>query len=222
MVNDVSAGTFDPDMLPVVGALQVPYIAMHMRGSPKTMLESQHCQYGADIVATVASELTNQLDLIDQYIPRWLQMIDPGIGFAKGYEENMILLQPCSLKRLKKLLHYRPMLVGLSRKRFLSRIDSDTTSQRSLHQARLLWPREDFDSSSISARVGSEVDSPLQSEASQVQQASNNLRKRDLATAGACCAAIMGKADMLRVHNVADVRAVCDTFVTISKADYTL
>ncbi len=107
--------------------------------------------YGPDLVAEVAEELSSSLKLADDaLIPRsgynihthtpsyiicmylfqvylyvwirWNQIVDPGIGFAKGLQENTLLLQPQNIARLKNLLGQRTMLIGLSRKRFLSRI----------------------------------------------------------------------------------------------------
>jgi len=82
-------------------------------------------QYSEDLVSDVAVELQQQLNLVHKDMPRWLQIVDPGIGFAKGFEENSLLLKPSNLLRLKKLLNDRPLLVGLSRKRFLTRLLSD-------------------------------------------------------------------------------------------------
>lgn len=106
MVNDVSAGAHDADMVPTVGRLGVPYIAMHMRGEPNTMTLPHLRDYskpmlsapdarsgvpgspdspgGVSVVEVVAAELGERLREIDRYIPRWLQLVDPGIGFAKG------------------------------------------------------------------------------------------------------------------------------------------
>lgn len=133
IINDVSAATFDPAMLPLLGRLQVPYIAMHMRGDPSTMLSPEHTRYSdvEGVAGEVTRELKERLDAIDAVLPRWLQIIDPGIGFAKGYEQNMALLQPKVLRTLKQQLADRPLLIGLSRKRFLGRILEETLSARS-------------------------------------------------------------------------------------------
>lgn len=197
MVNDVSAGRFDPQMLAAVGALGVPYIAMHMRGEPQTMQQPQHLHYqvtsplGAssatagsgsyaqDVVQVVAAELGEQLAVIDEHIPRWLQLVDPGIGFAKGYEENMALLQPAHLLRFKQLLGERPVVAGFSRKKFLNRVLGEGKAQRGL-----------LSSAEAVAYSASE-------------------QEKDLATA-AGCAALVGCADIVRVHNVAFTRATCD------------
>lgn len=108
LVNDISAGALDPDMLSVVGNLNVPYIAMHMRGTPQTMTE--HTNYD-DLL----------LEII-QYFSAVLQraraasihdvLIDPGFGFAKTIDQNFTVLK--NLRLFSELSC--PMVIGLSRK----------------------------------------------------------------------------------------------------------
>lgn len=108
MVNDISAGAMDTRMLPLVGSLGLPYIAMHMRGTPETM--ASLCSYD-DMVAEVKAyfqELAPRLE--DAGIKEWI--LDPGFGFAKTLEQNYRLLS--GLPELCAL--GRPVLVGLSRK----------------------------------------------------------------------------------------------------------
>lgn len=221
MVNDVSAGVYDALMVPTVGALGVPFIAMHMRGDPQTMKEPQYLSYRtADaqvisdlnlqeqvVTVVVAGELQERLAEIDRHIPRWLQLVDPGIGFAKGYDENLSLLKPQHLRLFKQMMGDRWMVVGFSRKKFLSRIMEDSAHQRSQLQHEI-----DSDPVPVSAE-GETVQSPREA-ASQVPA---SLEELDLASAAGCCAAMMGQADILRVHNVAYSRICCDTFQAFSK-----
>jgi dihydropteroate synthase len=216
MVNDVSAGVYDALMVPTVGALGVPFIAMHMRGDPQTMKEPQYLSYrtaeadaenATDLVlqeqvvtVVVARELQERLAEIDRHIPRWLQLVDPGIGFAKGYDENLSLLKPQHLRLFKQMMGDRWMVVGFSRKKFLSRIMEDSALQRSQLQ-------HEIDSDPV----------PVQSPREAASQVPASLEELDLASAAGCCAAMMGQADILRVHNVAYSRICCDTFQAFSK-----
>ncbi|MBP5373866.1 MAG: dihydropteroate synthase [Bacteroidales bacterium] len=107
-VNDISAGEMDPGMLPLVGSLGLPYIAMHMRGTPLTM--SSLCSYD-DVVKEVRDYFTRLAPRLENAgIKEWI--LDPGFGFAKTTEQNYRLLSAlpelCSLGR--------PVLVGVSRK----------------------------------------------------------------------------------------------------------
>jgi dihydropteroate synthase len=122
VVNDVSGGRHDPEMLRTVAELNVPIVMMHMRGTPQTMTSAAHTTYGEDIIADIAKELNEQLAKADELLPRWLQIVDPGVGFAKGERENVELLKPENMKRLRKLLGDRPLYIGTSRKRFLGAI----------------------------------------------------------------------------------------------------
>lgn len=108
MINDISAGHLDERMLNVTAELQVPYIMMHMRGTPKTM--QQLTQYD-NLVKEMLSYFSEQIakaralgsiDLI----------IDPGFGFAKTLEQNYELLNKLEVLQLTEL----PILVGVSRK----------------------------------------------------------------------------------------------------------
>ncbi len=108
LVNDVSAGTLDAGMLPLVGALGLPYVAMHMRGTPETMQENTDY---ADITEEVAGYFEDFGRKAGEYgIEDWI--LDPGFGFAKTVQQNYELLR--NLHRFKAF--GRPVLVGLSRK----------------------------------------------------------------------------------------------------------
>ena len=110
IVNDITAGQGDEEMLNVVAERKLPYIAMHMRGTPQTM--QQQSEY-SDVVAEVVKELQERLSAIDKAgIERSRVALDPGFGFAKSVEQNYKLL--AGLHRLKAL--GQPLLVGVSRK----------------------------------------------------------------------------------------------------------
>lgn len=110
IVNDITAGEGDSEMLATVAKLGVPYIAMHMRGTPQTM--QQLTEYG-DVVEDVVSELSCRLQAIERAgIDLKRVALDPGFGFAKSVEQNYELL--AGLHRLKAL--GQPLLVGVSRK----------------------------------------------------------------------------------------------------------
>ena len=108
LVNDISAGQLDPQMLDTVGRLGLPYVAMHMRGNPETM--QQFTQY-TDIVEEIKAYFRDfALKAADAGIEEWL--LDPGFGFSKTLEQNWELLR--RMEELQEL--HRPILVGVSRK----------------------------------------------------------------------------------------------------------
>ena len=110
IVNDITGGLGDAEMLKTVAELQLPYIAMHMRGTPQTM--QQQTQY-SDVVTEVAEALQERLTAIEKMgIDRKRVALDPGFGFAKTVEQNYELL--AGLHHLKAL--EQPLLVGVSRK----------------------------------------------------------------------------------------------------------
>lgn len=122
IVNDVSGGTFDPQMLATVAELRVPVILMHMRGTPETMQELTEYD---DVVSDVASALLERSRAAELAgIPRWMQILDPGIGFAKDMRGNLLLLQKMS--HLRSCLGDIPLLLGTSRKGFIGKIAYET------------------------------------------------------------------------------------------------
>lgn len=121
LVNDISAGTFDPDMLATVARLGVPYVAMHLQGRPKTMQE--HPAYD-DVVREVAHFLSERLRAAhDAGIADVL--LDPGFGFGKTTAHNFALLR--GLESVKAL--GAPVLVGLSRKRMINEVLGTTAAE---------------------------------------------------------------------------------------------
>ncbi|NJL85530.1 MAG: dihydropteroate synthase [Leptolyngbyaceae cyanobacterium SM1_1_3] len=156
IVNDISGGTFEPEMLEVVAQHQVPYIMMHMRGIPQTM--QQMTDY-TDLIADIQGFLQQQAErAIAAGVAHEKIVIDPGIGFAKTYTQSLEVLRGLSALRALGM----PLLVGPSRKSFIGRIlNQPDAGQR-------VW-----------------------------------------GTAAACAAAIAGGADILRVHDVAEMQDVC-------------
>lgn len=122
MINDISGGALDPQMYPTIAELQVPYILMHMRGTPQTMGEQTDYQ---DLI----------LDLIDYFIQRVGQLtelgvhdivLDPGFGFSKTLEQNYELL--ARMSDLGTVLP-QPLLVGISRKSMIYRLLGQTPEE---------------------------------------------------------------------------------------------
>jgi dihydropteroate synthase len=114
LVNDIGAGLLDPDMLSTVAALNVPYIAMHMQGTPKTM--QQDPRY-ADVAAEVTHFLSERLAAARKAGIADV-ILDPGFGFGKNATDNYTLLR--ELPRLVAL--GVPVLAGLSRKRMINEV----------------------------------------------------------------------------------------------------
>lgn len=116
IVNDISAGEFDPEMIPAVASLDLPYIAMHMRGTPQTM---QSLTDYDDVVAEVRDYLAARADyMISHGIRRENIVLDPGFGFAKTVEQNYRLLG--GLHEICALGY--PVLAGMSRKSMIYRL----------------------------------------------------------------------------------------------------
>lgn len=155
-VNDVTGGTGDPQMFAVVAQLGVPVVLMHSRGTPQTMQTLTDYQ---DVVGEVCQFLEYQASsAIAAGVDARSIVLDPGIGFAKTYEQNLTLLR--ELPRLRELGY--PLLVGVSRKSFIGRI----------------------------------LDRP-------------EPKDRVWGTGAACALAIVGGADLLRVHDVRQMWEIC-------------
>ena len=122
MINDISAGRLDKEMMPTIADLNVPYIMMHMKGTPQNMQE--HTNYEnllKDIIFYFSERIAEarQLGIIDL-------IIDPGFGFAKTLEQNYELLNALELLDILD----KPILVGLSRKSMIYK-----TLEKSANQA---------------------------------------------------------------------------------------
>jgi dihydropteroate synthase len=125
IVNDISGLTFDPEMLEVCRLHDAGICLMHIQGTPQTM--QQNPTY-VDVVQEVIDFLQQQVDrcLMAGILPERM-CIDPGIGFGKTAEHNLQLLK--SVSRLQRDLQ-RPVLIGHSRKRFLSKILGRSVDER--------------------------------------------------------------------------------------------
>jgi dihydropteroate synthase len=156
LVNDISGGTFDSDMLSTVAHLGVPIVLMHIRGTPQTMQQLTDYQ---DLIGEIYEFLEGQIAAAERAgIERSRLIVDPGIGFAKTLEQNLEILRQLPTFRSLGV----PILVGVSRKSFIGRL---------LNQP--------------------------------------DPKGRVWGTAAACCSAIAGTADILRVHDVLEMRDVC-------------
>ena len=116
IVNDISAGEDDPQMLPLVGRLGLTYVAMHKRGTPQTMQSMTDYE---DVTSEVADYFSDFSDRAGQSGVRdWI--LDPGFGFAKTLEQNYQLMR--DLSRFKAFSPSRKLLVGVSRKSMVYRL----------------------------------------------------------------------------------------------------
>jgi len=116
MINDISGGTYDSEMLSTVAELDVPIVLMHIRGTPETM--QQLTDYN-DLIGEIINVLKERIAAAERAgIARSRILIDPGIGFGKTYEQNLELLR--QLNQFQAL--GVPLLVGTSRKSFIGKI----------------------------------------------------------------------------------------------------
>jgi len=124
MVNDVSAGSFDPAMLPLVADRRVPIALMHMRGTPQTM--DGLVDYG-DVVAVVRRELKDRVAAARHAgVEESAILLDPGLGFAKTARQSLELL-----RRIDELkADGYPIVVGPSRKRFVGAVHQTGVDDR--------------------------------------------------------------------------------------------
>jgi dihydropteroate synthase len=136
IVNDVSAGRADPDLLGVVAGAGAGYVAMHLQGEPRTM---QHDPHYDDVVREVTEFLCERLDAARAAgIADDALIADPGIGFGKTIDHNLELL--ASLPELIAGVG-APVLVGTSRKSFLGRIvdEEDPAARDDATLATVVW-----------------------------------------------------------------------------------
>ena len=121
MINDISGGQMDPEMLPTVSDLQVPYVMMHSRGNPRTMQSlTDYDQVTRDVTRFFAERLLAARELgINDII------IDPGFGFAKTLEQNYTLLEEMEQLHLLEV----PIAVGVSRKSMIYKLLGSTPAE---------------------------------------------------------------------------------------------
>lgn len=124
MVNDISGGNMDDAMLATVAHFQVPYVAMHMRGTPQTMkTKTDYTNIIKEVTFSLATILNNARAAGINDI-----VLDPGFGFAKNVDQNFELLHELDfLKNLEV-----PLLIGISRKSMIYKT-LNTTAQNALN-----------------------------------------------------------------------------------------
>ncbi|GAB0136342.1 hypothetical protein EsDP_00004645 [Epichloe bromicola] len=160
IINDVSAGLLDPEMFSTVARLGRTMCLMHMRGTPRTMMDLTN--YEGGLIPTIASELLQRVAAAEEAgLRRWRIILDPGIGFAKTTDQNLELLRRLEELKFWPGLAGLPWLVGSSRKGFIGEITA---------------------AEEPSARIWG--------------------------TAAAVAAAVQGGADVVRVHDAAEMAKV--------------
>jgi dihydropteroate synthase len=114
MINDISAGNMDPEMIPTMAGLGIPYIIMHMQGIPANMQEDPEYDNVVDDLLQFFAEKVHKLRLqgLNDII------IDPGFGFGKTLEQNYKLLRQFETFRIFEL----PLMAGVSRKSMIYRL----------------------------------------------------------------------------------------------------
>ena len=137
MVNDVSAGRHDPDLLGVAADAKVPLVLMHMLGTPATMQDDPRYD---DVVAEVEAFLAERCRAAEAAgVDHQALVVDPGIGFGKRDQDNYALLD--QLARFTRLGH--PVMVGTSRKGFIGRaLDSPADQRVEGTAATVVWAVE--------------------------------------------------------------------------------
>ncbi|RAH86569.1 Dihydropteroate synthase [Aspergillus japonicus CBS 114.51] len=127
IINDVSAGLLDPEMLPTAARTGATVILMHMRGNPATM--TRLTDYPNGVVQDVGRELRARVAAAEAAgVRRWRIILDPGLGFAKNEPHDLALLRDLPQLRTGAVegLEYFPWLMGPSRKRFVGRLTGVT------------------------------------------------------------------------------------------------
>ena len=114
IINDISGGLFDAEMLPYIGQNHIPYVMMHCVGTPDTM--HQYALSG-DIHQTVMDFFAQQCEALETYGEQQI-ILDPGIGFGKSLEANYQLLSDLGHYRYNNL----PILIGISRKSLIFKV----------------------------------------------------------------------------------------------------
>lgn len=114
MVNDVSGGNFDPHMFDTVGKLGVPYVLMHMQGTPLKMQENPEYE---DIIRDISLFFTERVKQLTKAGVKDV-IIDPGFGFGKTLEHNYELLNRLDSFKVFQL----PLMVGVSRKSMIHKL----------------------------------------------------------------------------------------------------
>ena len=114
LINDISGGIFDTEMLPFIGQNHIPYVMMHCVGTPETM---HQFTLGDDIHQTVYDFFERQYQVLKTFGEQQV-ILDPGIGFGKSLEANYQLLNDLNRYRYNNL----PILIGISRKSLINKV----------------------------------------------------------------------------------------------------
>ena len=114
LINDISGGLFDDEMLPYIGQSHIPYVMMHCVGTPETM---HQYTLGDHIHQTVMDFFKRQCQVLETYGEQQI-ILDPGIGFGKSLEGNYQLLNDLNRYRYNNL----PILIGVSRKSIINKV----------------------------------------------------------------------------------------------------
>ena len=114
LINDISGGLFDAEMLPFIGHHHVPYVMMHCVGTPETM---HQYALGGNIHQTVMDFFERQCQTLESFGDQQI-ILDPGIGFSKSLEANYQLLGDLDKYRY----HNLPILIGISRKSLINKV----------------------------------------------------------------------------------------------------
>lgn len=118
LINDISGGLFDDEMLPYIGKNHIPYVMMHCIGTPETM---HQYTLGGDIHQIVMDFFALQCKTLEAYGEQQI-ILDPGIGFGKSLEANYQLLNDLNRYRYNGL----PILIGISRKSLINKVLNTT------------------------------------------------------------------------------------------------
>lgn len=129
IVNDISGGAFDPVMFKTIGRMQVPYICMHIQGTPKNMQEKPHY---SNVVEDLMAFFLNKIPEMKSTGMKDI-ILDPGFGFGKSVEHNYQLLNSLSDFRIFEC----PVLAGVSRKSMINKV-LNTTPDKALNGTTVL------------------------------------------------------------------------------------
>ena len=135
IINDISGGEMDPDMIDTVAGLNVPFVVMHMKGTPQTM---QNNPFYSDVVKEIIAYFSAKTDVLLKAGIKDI-IIDPGFGFGKTQEDNFTLLSNLEDFRI----FAAPLLVGISRKSMIYKTlgntpDESLNGTTALHMAALM------------------------------------------------------------------------------------
>jgi dihydropteroate synthase len=114
MINDISAGSIDPNMFDTIAEMQIPYVMMHMKGVPQTM---QNNPVYDDVVREIAFYFSQKIDQLRQLGVHDI-IVDPGFGFGKTVEDNYRIMGKLEYFKILEL----PVLVGVSRKSLINKV----------------------------------------------------------------------------------------------------